>query len=483
MKSRTLMCVSAMALFAALALPVRLAAQHTHYKLIDLGTLGGINSYQVSPGQTVNNRGEVIAFADTDVPDPFAPNCLQSVDCHIAHAIKWYKGVTTDLGALPGVNDSIALWITPGGGLIAGASENGEVDPLTGTPEVRAVFWNEDGSIKDLGTLGGNSSQAFSINSRGQVVGVALNPIPDPFAQVMNFLPAATQARAFLWQDGSMQDLGTLGGNDADAQIVNERGQAMGFSFTDITPNATTLIPTLHPFLWENGSMRDLGTLGGTFAMPVSLNARGEVAGFSTLEGDQAQHPFLWDGRELKDLGTLGGDFGFVGGMNDAGVVVGGTATAGDLGFHAVLWKDGVMLDLGLPANGDLCDFADSVNSRNQVVGESDCNGGLGHAFLWENGGPAVDLSTLVVDSDVQVFGVAFINDRGEIAGIGVLPNGETRAVLLIPITGTETTAGTATTPGTHGTQRDPVRKEMDAWRARLAKCYRIRGLGASPRD
>jgi hypothetical protein len=93
MKSRTLTCITAMTLFA-LAIPVRLAAQHTHYKLIDLGTLGGINSYQVSPGQTVNNRGEVIAFADTDVPDPFAPNCLQSVDCHIAHAIKCFCGRT-----------------------------------------------------------------------------------------------------------------------------------------------------------------------------------------------------------------------------------------------------------------------------------------------------------------------------------------------------------------------------------------------------
>jgi len=40
MTSKTLMCVSAITLFAALALPVPLAAQHTRYKLVDFGPSG-----------------------------------------------------------------------------------------------------------------------------------------------------------------------------------------------------------------------------------------------------------------------------------------------------------------------------------------------------------------------------------------------------------------------------------------------------------
>ena len=198
--------VRAVIFWTALALPAQLLAQHTRYKIIELRTPGGPNSFQTAPGQTVNNRGEVIAFADTPVPGPFAPNCLQS-DC-TNHAIKWYKGVRTDLGALPGVNGSVPARIAANG-LIAGASENGEIDPLTSLPEVRAVLWNENDAITDLGPLGGNFSAAFGANSRGQVVGSASNTIPDPFVVVMLF-PSTTQARAFLW-DGSMHDLGTLG--------------------------------------------------------------------------------------------------------------------------------------------------------------------------------------------------------------------------------------------------------------------------------
>jgi len=506
MKSRTLTWITAITLFAAVAFPVQLAAQLPRYKLIDLGTLGGPNSYQDAPGQTVNNRGEAITFADTPIPDPFAPNCFQ-VDCLISHAIKWHKGVRTDLGALPGINDSVPTWITPNG-LIAGLSENGEIDPLTAFPELRAVLWNKDGTIVDLGTLGGNSSQAFGVNSRGQAVGVALNTVLENplFASFMNIAPAATQARAFLWQDGSMQDLGTLGGSDADAQGVNERGQVVGFSFTDSSSNATTGLPTVHPFVWENGRMVDLHSLGGTLAFPggffapaPTLNNRGQVVGTSTLKGDQTWHPFLWERGVLKDLGTLGGNNGEAFFVSESGDVVGrADVSPFSTNHHAFRWKNGVMKDLGVLAPC-LNSTAVGVNSQGQAVGDTGRCPGPGHPFLSEHGEPMVDLNTLVLPgSDLTLESVAFINDRGEIAGAGVLPtNGATRAVLLVPASKEEIEAAEAlaqaSPPRATQVRRGaienserlggPRSRMLDAWRARLAQRYHISGLAASSRD
>ncbi len=164
------------------------------------------------------------------------------------------------------------------------------------------------------------------------------------------FFPAATQARAFLWQHGFMQDLGTLGGNDAASWGVNESGQIVGLSYTNTTPNGTTGIPTVHPFLWKNGTMQDLGSLGGTLSIPGSLdhfvgirviNESGEVAGTSTLAGDEVWHAFVWSNGRMIDLGTLGGSSSDTLAINEAGVVVGRADFSPDSPYHhAVLWRN-----------------------------------------------------------------------------------------------------------------------------------------------
>jgi len=192
-------------------------------------------------------------------------------DCAVFHSFKWRNGVFTDLGAHPGNNSSGPIWISDSGLILANGS-NGAIDPLTGTPEQRGVFFTKDGQVIDIGTLeGGNESFALAVNNRGEVVGVASDSIPDPFS-LFGF---GTETRAILWQKGVMQDLGTLGGPDAIASVVNERGQVAGNSFTNSTPNTVTGKPTADPFLWENGTMLDLGTLGGTFGIANWLNNRG----------------------------------------------------------------------------------------------------------------------------------------------------------------------------------------------------------------
>jgi probable HAF family extracellular repeat protein len=291
MKSSTSMYLAAITLSAALAIPLQLAAQdnhnhhkHHHFQFIDLGTFGGPSSYlatsngATSPGavnQVLNNQGTVVGWGDTSTLDPFALNCFNPFppDCFLPLAFRWQEGVLTDLGVLPGGDASTTTWISDTG-LIAGQARIGLIDPRFGFPEWRAVLW-EAGQIIDLGTLGGNESSAFSVNNRGQVVGFSTNTISDPFS----FL--ATQLRAFLWNDGGMQDLGTLGGPEAWALFVNARGQVAGFSMTNSTPNSVTdacgtNVPTTDPFIWDKEhGMTDLGTLGGTCGSPYGLNNRG----------------------------------------------------------------------------------------------------------------------------------------------------------------------------------------------------------------
>jgi probable HAF family extracellular repeat protein len=215
----------AIVLFAALAIPTQLTAQdgpnnkpkHHQYKLYDVGTFGGPNGYfwQGYPfSKTLSSRGTVFGAASTPVSDPFYPNCF--IDCFVDHAFKYEDGVLTDLGSLGASSNGAIAHSSNQRGWIVGVGENGVIDPSTGFPELRALLW-KDGTISDLGTFGGNIGHGLDLNNRGQVVGAAGNSTPDSYAigiVPLYFVgwPVTTQVRAFLWQHGVMQDLGTLGG-------------------------------------------------------------------------------------------------------------------------------------------------------------------------------------------------------------------------------------------------------------------------------
>ena len=116
MKPRTWKWMPVVSLIAALAMPIGMAAQnnplpnnqpkHHTYTLIDLGTLGGPNSFISTLLPQLTNGGSLVGEADLTTPDPFAPNCLQ-FSCLVNHSFSWKNGIKTDLGALPGVNSSI----------------------------------------------------------------------------------------------------------------------------------------------------------------------------------------------------------------------------------------------------------------------------------------------------------------------------------------------------------------------------------------
>jgi probable HAF family extracellular repeat protein len=467
MKSRFLMCFNAITLFAALAIPVQLAAQERQnkpqprYKLIDIGTLGGPNSgvptvfYEINGtagARGISSQGAVTGTADTSTTDPLC--YLENPPCLYPNAFQWQNGSLTSLGALPGSQWSVSNWVS-GNGRVTGFSENGATDPLSGLPVNHGVLW-QGGQIHDLGTLpGGYDSWAFAVNNRGRAVGFSTNGTADLYSyfyfQIFGS-STGTQTRAFLWdQQNGMQDLGTLGGPDAWAGLVNERGQVAGISYTSSTANANNgtcgaNVPGQDPFFWDKDTgMIDIGTFGGTCGVTNALNNRGQVAGQSYLAGNLTAHAFLWNKRGhplMKDLGTLGGDNASALWLNDAGDVVGFADLPnppGCSGFscihHAFLWKHGMMTDLG-SVGSDPCSRALSINSKGQIVGFTIavCGGNPTLGFLWEDGGPMIDLNTLVPPgSGLSLVEAIYINDRGEIVGNGVLANGDVHAFLLIP--------------------------------------------------
>ena len=207
---------------------------------------------------------------------------------------------------------------------------------------------------------------------------------------------------AILWRDGVAVTGPTLGGGTMDAGDINAHRQLVGRS---------TRYPD-EPHVWsEAGGAVSLGTLGGTWGESHAVNDAGQVAGFSMLPGDQVGHAFLWEDGVMHDLGTLGGPTSTVQGprsLSEAGHVV-GTSDA-DGGRHAFLWHDGTMTDLG--TLGGATSQPRAVNSHGQVVGVSETAGGERHAFLWDDG-VMTDLTALAPG----VVEVVDINDAGQAIG------------------------------------------------------------------
>jgi len=112
MKSRTLKCITAMTLFAALVAPLQLAAQHTRYTVTDLGTFGGTFSFAGG----INNRGSVTG--SSTLPGDTA-----------LHAFFWQKGVMTDLGTLGGPNSN-ASFRPNESDKVGGGADTSTPDPL-----------------------------------------------------------------------------------------------------------------------------------------------------------------------------------------------------------------------------------------------------------------------------------------------------------------------------------------------------------------
>jgi probable HAF family extracellular repeat protein len=284
-----------------------------HYRLIDLGTLGG----HFSDALGLNQRGDAVGFSTTRHD-------------RRQHAFLWRHGRMIDLGTLGG-NSSAATAVN-NRDQVVGASD------LPNNRTVHAFLWQR-GKMTDLGALGGGSSVALAINDRGQVVGVN------------------SRGAGFLWQRGKMADLGVNTANDinnageivggtmfesgfhayllrhrqlvslvqlppasstSEAMFINQRGQILG----DVASGGVALA-----VLWQHQKLITLGTPLGD--EPIGLNDRGEVLVFPHL---------LWQDGQVTDLTTLGVRAADLRGINDRGELAGSIYRHRHKYFRAALW-------------------------------------------------------------------------------------------------------------------------------------------------
>jgi probable HAF family extracellular repeat protein len=369
----------AVAITAALVLPLPLLAmgataaradRSALYHVRHLGSLGGTTS----AGNSINDRAWIAGASN--LPGD-----------QTTHATLWRDGATIDLGTLGGPNSAVLWPVKNEAGIIVGVAETAELDPLeeawscsfffpSATGHVCLGFVWRDGAMESLPTLGGNNGFATGVNNRGQVVGWAENTVHDPTCNE----PQELQFRAVVWDThrDQIQELPPLPGDTVSAATaINDRGQVVGIS--GICDNAVGRFSAAHAVLWSEGSAVNLGELGGeAWNTPMAINHRGEVVGFANLPGGDPgafnAHAFLWTEADgMRDLGTLPGDaISQALGINGRGQVVG--LSCGGSGCSAFLWENGVMTDLNtlvdLGSAGHLV-FANDINDAGGITGQA----------------------------------------------------------------------------------------------------------------
>lgn len=276
-------------------------------------------------------------------------------------------------------------------------------------PSVTGAHWAET----DLGTLGGKSSVATDINERGQVVGVSR--------------AAGGERHVFLWQGGTMTDLGLLSVRDRRSYpIINDRGEvvwnregrhgvlwsagttrSLGFEARALNNRGQIVgvVGSPNSAFWDRGVLWDDGRvrqLGQPFE-PVAINDSGDVVGTVSHYGRTTSEAFrqrvaLWRAGRLRPLGSLVGyQSSAAVAINSAGRVLANCAyrTGGYAAEHPCLWDGRAWLDAGLRG---VPMTAAALNDRGQIASV-----GGGHAFRWTHG-RIVDLgpigSGMVADMD-----------------------------------------------------------------------------------
>jgi len=221
---------------------------------------------------------------------------------------------------------------------------------LAGNQSRHAALWR-NGSVLDLGTLGGpNSSVVWNVkNTRGLLAGIAQTSAPDPLGEAWSsaaFYGGPFNVGyinlGFVWEQGRMRPLPTLGGNNGFATGANNKGLVVGWA--ENTCHDPTCVPPqvlqFRPVFWDterHDQVREFPLIhGDTSGAATAINDHNQAVGISGI-CDQAvgrytaKHAVLWDNGRAIDIGNLGAAFwNTPTAINQQGDIVGFAGTPGD---------------------------------------------------------------------------------------------------------------------------------------------------------
>ena len=326
-----------------------------------------------------------------------------------------------------------------------------------------AALWR-DGSITDLGTLGGpNSSVTWSVkNTEGIIVGISQTADPEPLGEFWSsaaFYGGPNNVGfinlGFVWEQGQMRGLPNFpGGNNGFATGANNLGQVVGWAENDVhdTECVSPQVLQFRPAVWELGPPDQIDDLplipGDSSGAATAINDNGQIVGISGI-CDQAvgrhtaRHAVLWENGGVIDIGNLGANWwNTPTAINQRGDIVG---FAGDPAFvegdivHAFMWtrEDGIRHLKPLPRRTPkhVDSEAYGINEARQVVGVScdadfvDCR-----AVVWNQGNTPTDLNDLKGGFSAHLESAKDIHNLGQITGRAIDPTtGVRTAYLAVP--------------------------------------------------
>jgi len=332
------------------------------YRLTDLGTLGGTESFAYA----INDAGLIVGVSRLKGDSG-------------THAFLYDKGKMTDLYPL---NSQNVTTVGPTGINNLGQIASGVIVNNVYSP---ALYNAKTHKITPLGSLGGVTSYGFngaatSVNNSGQAVGYS-------YIDDLN-------RHAFLYRKGAMTDIGSFGGYSA-AIAINDRGMIVGFA-SDLPSGRA------HAFLYANGMMTDIDPsldFSKSESYANAINNRGQVVGSFLADDQSGTHAFLYSKGVFTDLGSAGSTHTSALGINDREQIVGITdipyedtcvdpnrATVPCIKHkqHAFIYERGRLTDLNTvitPKDGWELMWAVDINNRGKIVGYG-LNQGKFRAFV-----------------------------------------------------------------------------------------------------